>query len=72
MKNFIIKSNEWYDDLPEPKRFLFFLLFLVGGTLLCELFLFYLDRIQPWPFIIWVSCLTFWRISYTFIKAFGK
>lgn len=69
MKNFIIKSNEWYDDLPELKRFLFFLLFLVGGLLVCE---FFLSLDNPWPFVIWTSCLTFWRMSYTFIKAFEK
>jgi hypothetical protein len=32
MENWIIKSNQWYDNLKEPKRFLLFFLFVCLPT----------------------------------------
>lgn len=70
MKNFIIKSNEWYDDLPEPKRFLLFLIIVCGGVCISNYLLYATNN--PWPFVIWTLSLVLWRMSYSFIKAFGK
>lgn len=70
MKNFIIKSNEWYDDLPEPKRFLFFLIIVCGGVCISNYLLYVTNN--PWPFAIWTLSLVLWRISYSFIKVFEK
>ena len=39
MKNWIIKSNDWYDSLPEPKRSLFFLAFIMSTLLVAQYFM---------------------------------
>ena len=66
MKNFIIKSNEWYDNLSEVPRFLFFLLVAVGGLALTEYFMYVHKFI--WAFPIWAGTLLFWRMSYVIMK----
>jgi len=60
MKNFIIKSNEWYDNLPEPKRTYFFLIvvFLVFIAQIC------LINNFLWIWMAFIVSIVFWRISY--------
>lgn len=64
MKNFIIKSNEWYDNLPEPKRTYFFLIVvlfvLIAQISLINNFL--------WIWMAFIVTIVFWRISYTIIN----
>ncbi len=64
MKSVIIKTNEWYDNLPEGKRFLFFLVVIMGTSIVTQ----YLMICQKffWAFPIWVIVFCFWRIVYVF------
>lgn len=64
MKNWIVKSNEWYDNLPEIKRDLFFLIVIMGSLLIAQYFMIVEDFI--WAFPIWAFFISFWRISYVF------
>lgn len=36
MRNPITQSNEWYDNLPEPKRILFFLIVIWGSLVVVQ------------------------------------
>ena len=68
MRKFIIKSNEWYDSLPDLKRLLFFLLFVAGGTFAAQYFITSQKLLDVYP--IWVSikyfclCVCFWCIGW--------
>lgn len=65
MKNWIVKSNRWYDNLPDTKRFLFFLFVVMGSYTVVQLV------IVPYcilAFPIWVLLLMSWRMSYIFLK----
>lgn len=63
MKNIIIKSNSWFDNLPDNKRTLFFLIAICGSLLISQIIsILILD--SPWPIIIWLSVASFWRLSY--------
>ena len=67
MVEWIIKSNEWYDKLPELKRAIFFFLVILGPILVAQ----YISMKIAFPITIFV----FWRISYVIIqwrKEFGK
>ncbi len=66
MKKLITKSNEWYDNLPELKRLLFFLIVIMGSLILTMCIFYILNFV--WSFIIWASILAFWRCGYIFIK----
>ena len=60
MKNWIIKSNEWYDNVLEPKRFLF-MFFVVAIVVV----------ISQWyvlTFPIFALIVVLWRASYSLIK----
>jgi len=65
MKEFIIKSNEWYNNVPEPYRFLLMIM-LVGLPLLIVQISNFI-----WGYTIWgvlMCILVGWRMAYTIIK----
>jgi hypothetical protein len=66
MKKLIIKSNEWYDNLPEPKRTFFFLIVIMSTMLFAQ----YLTVCGKfiWAFPIWCTVFIVWRASPTFIN----
>lgn len=68
MRKVIIRINKWYDSLPDPKRSLFFLIFVVGSLILTQ----YLTYAQGsiWAFPIWASSMALFRVSYVFINWF--
>jgi len=66
VKDWIIKSNEWYDDLPENKRFLFFLIVIGGSLLLCQYLLYSKQCI--WALPVWVIVFFSWRFGYIILK----
>ena len=66
MKNPIVQSNEWYDNLSEPKRTLFFLVFVMGTLILTQYLTYGQDLWYAFP--IWASVIASWRISYVFIQ----
>ena len=70
MKGIIVRSNQWYDNLKEPNRALFFLVFVMGGLIVAQYFR-YVEN-NPWVFVGWALVLTLWRVSYIFIKNFKK
>ena len=68
MKNWILKSNRWYDNLPEPKRTLFFLIVILGSLALFQ-FVFYLLKHETiYGFLLWVMIFAGWRVSCIFIN----
>ncbi len=58
MKKLIIKSNEWYDNLPEIKRFMFFF-FVIAGCNFCSLVFFGYKG-----YCIWLIIFMIWRVFY--------
>lgn len=65
MKKWIIKSNEWYDSLEEPLRYVIFVLLVGGGLTFCEVKMvsgnfYYLP--------IYLLSIFIWRISYIILK----
>ncbi len=62
MKNIIIRSNEWYDNLPEMSRLLFFLLVIVGSDLALIIFF------GTVGFFIWLSIFMTWRFGAVLIN----
>jgi len=67
MKQLIIKSNEWYDNLPEPKRTLFFFITIVGSLLVMECINYCISKNVIFAFLIWILLFCSWRVSYIFI-----
>lgn len=65
IKDWIIKSNDWYDDLKQNKRTLFFL----GAIFLPSLLIVIIQSIfNIWYLlIIWIVILSFWRITRLFL-----
>lgn len=69
MKKLIIKSNKWYDNLPEIKRDIIFV---------CILFVIiitdYISNIIDlfWLFPLSVFLIVFWRIAYILINEFDN
>jgi len=66
MKNIIIKSNEWYDDLSEMKRLSFFLIVIMGSLVIVQYLM--SGKNSVWSFPIWASFIAFWRCGYIFIQ----
>jgi hypothetical protein len=62
MRNPIKQSNQWYDNLPELKRGLFFLVFIFGSLIVTQ-FLQYVKG-YTWAFPIWATIWSLWRIPY--------
>lgn len=65
IKNWIIKSNDWYDNLKEPKRTFFFL-----GVIFLPLLLIVIIQsiFQIWYLmIIWMIIFCSWRITRIFL-----
>lgn len=64
MKKFIIKSNEWFDNLPDIIRMIFFLgaifLVLIAQILSGMNFL--------WIWVAFITLTVFWRVSYTLVN----
>ena len=62
----IVKSNIWYDNLPEPHRTIYGL----GGLILTLIAAKMIDYIwmnkAPWAFIIWASVVAAWRCTSVF------
>ena len=65
MKNLIIKTNKYYDSLPEMKRLLFFLIVIGGSQLMALFFMYVYDFI--FAFLIWAGMVFLWRGSYIFL-----
>lgn len=63
MKNIIIKSNSWFDTLSDTKRTLFFLVAICGSFLIVQIVSNFILK-TPWPTILWLSGVSFWRLSY--------
>ena len=70
MRRLIVRSNQWYDNLKEPNRALFFLVFVMGGLIVAQYFM--VVEENPWLFIGWSLLLTLWRVSYVFTQNFKK
>jgi hypothetical protein len=66
MINPIIKSNEWYDNLPKLKRELFFLVFIFGSLIIAQFLTYVKDNL--WVLPIWMITWTLWRVPYILIK----
>ena len=66
MRKLIIKSNEWYEDLSELKRDLFFLIVIFGSLLVVQVLMYTQDN--PWGFVVWATVFTTWRLSYIIIR----
>jgi len=62
----IVKSNSWYDNLPELKRDLFFLVVIFGSLIVAQLLGHIYKMGIPWPFIIWASVVAAWRCTSVF------
>lgn len=67
MKNIIIKSNSWFDTLPDAKRTLFFLVAICGSFLIVQIVSNFILK-TPWPTILWLCGVSSWRLSYFFFK----
>lgn len=66
MKNFILKTNKWYDNLPEPKRSLFFLIVIMGSLIAVQYLTYAKNYI--WAFPLWATIICSWRCIYMFKK----
>ena len=62
MRKVIVRTNKWYDSLQEPKRSLFFVIFVVGSLILAQYLTYAQDSILAFP--IWASSMALWRVSY--------
>lgn len=60
----IYSLNEWYDDLEEPKRFLYFLLIIGGSNVLTQILVYCYDMWYVFP--IWVIVMVILRVFYVF------
>lgn len=63
MKNFIIKTNQWYESLPTTTGGIFYL----SLTLIPHIILTLMTNNHPLSFL-WVFSVAIWRISYEFFK----
>lgn len=66
MKKIIIKTNQWYDTLPEFRRALFFLIVILGSLLISQYYM-HVEKLF-WIFPVWVLSMSGWRIAYIFIQ----
>lgn len=66
MKKLIIKTNRWYDNLPEPKRILFFLIFIMGTLIIAEYIMYF--TVCYFAIAIWAFVIGLWRLTYFFIN----
>ncbi len=65
MKNWIIKSNKWYDNVKEPKRFLLFFFFVCIPIGLANAMVQYG---YYWVSLTLILTFTLWRVSYALLK----
>ena len=70
MKKLIIKTNEWYENLSEIKRMLFFLIVIMGSLIVSQYFMYAQNFTLAFP--IWAGTLCFWRCGYFFINWFEQ
>jgi hypothetical protein len=66
MINPITQSNKWYDNLPDLKRDLFFLVFIFGSLIVAQFLMYVKDCI--WSVPVWVIIWTLWRLPYILTK----
>ena len=66
MKKLIIKSNKWYDNLPDGKRLGFFLVFILGSLIATQYFMYVKNVV--WAFPVWAGVICFWRLTYFYIN----
>lgn len=62
MRNFITKTNEWYDNLPTTKREIFFVTVVMGTLLISEIALWVYNIL--WLLPLWVLIMGGWRLMY--------
>jgi hypothetical protein len=60
----IYSSNEWYDDLPDGKRELFFVFVILGTLAITQTLVFCYDIWYALP--IWYVTFFLWRLPYMF------
>lgn len=73
-KRIIVKSNNWYDNLPEMERTIFFLVVILA-PLLVVLYLSATNEKVIWGLPIWAFLFCTWRISkviYNWIDDYKK
>lgn len=66
IKNLIIKTNNWYDNLNELPRFIFFLFVIMGSFIVAMISMQEYNFIWALPTWFLIFCL--WRVSYVFIR----
>lgn len=66
MKKIIIKSNGWYDDLPDSKRTSFFLIFIVGTFFIVQICAYVFGLILLLP--MWLIIISLWRLLPRLLK----
>ncbi len=71
MLNFIRKTNQWYESLPEVKGSLFYLalIFVPYCLLMFLLMTFFVDKPYYLISILWPVLVSIWRLSYQLIKS---
>ena len=71
IKKFLIKSNEWYDGLLEPKRFVFFLITVGGSFTMIQIMAFLIENAHKTLSVMllpmWITILFTWRFGYKII-----
>lgn len=70
MKKLIIKSNEWYDNLPEPKRTIFFFAAIMAPFLITNVIT--TTTKHWWAFPVCVVVFMVWRLGYVLIQIIDK
>lgn len=69
MKKLIVKPNEWYDNLKEPKRTLIFIIFVFVPLFLSQYIIYGTDgKWSRLVFPAWIIFISIYRISYVFIN----
>ena len=77
MKNWIIKSNQWYENLPEKKGSIFYLcLVFIPYILLNIILIGFIPTISPLVCTLscgsWIILVTLWRVLYDIIKFYDS
>lgn len=66
MRKFLIKTNEWYDKLPEIPRALAFIIGIMLPIVVCQ-YLMFVEHIF-WPFFLFALIVMVWRIGGAYAK----
>lgn len=61
-RRFILKTNDWYEELSDIKGGLFFLVVIIGGIILTQYIM--AEYKLVWPFAIYTLIFVLWRFMY--------